>query len=105
MTLKEKLKKFFDNADSEVLNDFFFDEFSWSAEVPKELADAGIVFDLVDEYGGEGEGDRFDKTYKFSDGSSDVFIKFWGWYASYDGATYENWHFVTPKQKTVTVYD
>lgn len=32
------------------------------------------------------------------------YIKFQGWYASYEGAEYEDWFFVEPKQKTITVY-
>ena len=32
------------------------------------------------------------------------YIKFQGWYTSYAGAEYDNWSFVEPKQKTITVY-
>lgn len=61
----------------------------------------------VDSHGGEDQGsdywtvilirnpDNHDEQY---------YIKFQGWYASYVGAEYEDWRFVEPKQKTVTVF-
>ena len=36
--------------------------------------------------------------------SEQYHIKFQGWYASYNGAEYEGWSFVEPKQKTITFY-
>ena len=59
----------------------------------------------VDSYGGEDEGSNYYKVIKFTRGSETVFIKFWGWYASYDGAEYQDFSIVTPKEKTVVVYE
>ena len=58
----------------------------------------------VDRYGGEGEGDRYDATWKWTNGENVVYTKFSGWYQSFDGSEYEEWYFVEPKQKTITEY-
>lgn len=61
----------------------------------------------VDSYGGEGEGLNFYSVILIRNPDNhdeQYYIKFQGWYASYDGAEYEDWFFVEPKQKTVTVY-
>ena len=59
----------------------------------------------ADSHGGEGSDfysvilirnpDNHDEQY---------YIKFQGWYTSYNGAEYDDWQFVEPKQKTITVY-
>ena len=61
----------------------------------------------VDSYGGEGQGSDFYSVIliRNSDNHDEQYhIKFQGWYASYDGAEYDSWSFVEPKQKTITVY-
>lgn len=59
----------------------------------------GISIKLVDSYGGEDQGSTYYAVYQFSkDGEQDVFIKFSGWYSSYDGATFEDFKVVQPKQ-------
>ena len=61
----------------------------------------------VDSYGGEGECSNFYSVILIrnpDDHDEQYYIKFQGWYASYDGAEYHNWSFVEPKQKTITIY-
>lgn len=59
----------------------------------------------VDCYGGEDQGSTYYKVVKFTRGDETVFIKFYGYYASYNGVDYEGFKFVTPKQKMVVVYE
>jgi hypothetical protein len=42
---------------------------------------------------------------KFKVGDESVYVKFSGWYASYDGSNYDEYSFVTPQQKLITVYE
>ena len=61
----------------------------------------------VDSYGGEGQGSDFYSVILIRNPvnhDEQYHIKFQGWYASYNGAEYESWSFVEPKQKTITVY-
>ena len=61
----------------------------------------------VDSYGGEDQGSDFYSVIliRNPDNHDEQYhIKFQGWYASYNGAEYESWSFVEPKQKTITVY-
>lgn len=60
---------------------------------------------MVDDYGGEDMGSTYYAVHKFTRGDETVFIKFYGYYASYNGADYEGFVFVTPKEKTVVVYE
>ena len=61
----------------------------------------------VDSYGGENQGSDFYSVILIRNPDNhdeQYYIKFQGWYTSYDGAEYDNWSFVEPKQKTITVY-
>ena len=59
---------------------------------------------MVEDFGGEDMGSTYYAVHKFTRGDETVFIKFYGYYASYNGADYEGFTFVTPQQKMVTVY-
>lgn len=59
----------------------------------------------VEHHGGEDQGSDYYTVYKFTKGNEELYIKFYGYYSSYDGADYEDFTFVTPKQKTITVYN
>jgi hypothetical protein len=74
-------------------------------EFKKQLTEANLNFELVDRYGGEDQGSEYWSVYSFSDGMQVVFIKFDGWYASYDGSTYEEFYEVKPVEKTITVFE
>jgi hypothetical protein len=100
-------------ADTEVKTEFFDCEFTseydWDTksvkDFRKQLREAKINFELVDRYGGEDQGSDYWSVYSFSDGMQVVFIKFNGWYASYDGSTYEEFYEVKPVEKTITVFE
>ncbi|MCB1712254.1 MAG: hypothetical protein KDH96_07200 [Candidatus Riesia sp.] len=59
----------------------------------------------VDQYGGEGQGDTWYSIKHFVD--HDVYIRTDGFYASYSGTDFYDGvgKIVTPKEKTVTVYE
>lgn len=74
---------------------------NWSGKLPFE-------FKGVDSYGGEGQGTDFWTVIQVrlpGDDSETAFVKLHGWYTSYEGADYNGWQFVKPRQKTITVYD
>lgn len=50
-------------------------------------------------------GDEYWSVYSFTDGKETVYIKFDGWYQSYNGSEFTEWFFVEPKQKTVTIFE
>lgn len=112
--LNDKIVALLAEADRDVLSDFFNCEFQaepweWDSEgikaFRKLLSDAGISFQFVDRYGGEDQGSDYWSVYSFSDGMQVVFIQFQGWYASYEGSTYEEFYEVQPVEKTITVFE
>lgn len=71
------------------------------SELKPEYAKLGFV-ECVDSYGGEGEGDDYYSVYRFFE--HDVFIKFQGWYQSFNGSEYDHMLEVRPKEVTITKY-
>ena len=71
----------------------------------KELTAMGISFKEMDSYGGEDCGSEYWCVWEFSRGDEVDRFKFVGWYASYDGATFEHVFEVKPVQKTITVWE
>lgn len=64
-------------------------------------------YKVIYHYGGEDQGSDFYSVIVIRNPDNHdekYYIKFQGWYASYDGAEYGSWSFVEPKQKTITVY-
>lgn len=58
----------------------------------------------VDEYGGEGMGEKYYHVYHFVD--HDVYIRIDGYYQSYNGAEFENAPYeVKPVERTVIFYE
>lgn len=104
MSLKEKVTALLNEADRDILNEFFHSEIgdtkTWDSDevtdFRKLVSDQGIVFELVDNYGGEEMGREYWSVYKFSDDTSAVYVQFDGWYESYNGSEYEEWFFVKP---------
>lgn len=76
-------------------------------DTPEGWDNMNMSYEAVDSYGGEGEGDQYWSVYQFTDKTTgeEVYIKFDGWYQSYNGAEYENCFVVQPKEKKVTVYE
>ena len=84
-------------------------ELMYEAGYAKDWESDALPFEYkgVDSYGGEGEGsDFYSVTLVRNPDNHDeqYYIKFQGWYASYNGAEYDNWSFVGPKHKIITVY-
>lgn len=65
------------------------------------------IMEEVYQYGGEGQGDRWESIKYFRD--HDVYLKVRGFYQSYSGTDFpEEWDGVfevRPKEKTITVYE
>lgn len=97
----------------DIINELFHGEIdehtTWdSPEITtfrKVISDAALTFKFVDRYGGEDQGSDYWSVYSFSDGSEVVFIQFQGWYASYDGSTFEEFYEVKAVEKTITVFE
>lgn len=110
MSLKDTIKEFLDStSDSDLESAFFHEEidcgYSDNDELGDELRNKSIAFECVEQHGGEGEGENFYTVYKFTKGDETVFVKFQGWYQSYNGSEMTGWAFVTPKTVEVVIYD
>lgn len=70
------------------------------------LYDGDLDWELVDRYGGEEQGSDYYKVYKFTDKTTneECYVYFQGWYASYDGASFEEWYLAKPVEKTIIDY-
>jgi len=111
--LKDKIVALLAAVDTEVLREFFncevqAKEWCWDSDevsaFRKVLTDEGIAFEQADRYGGEDQGSDYWSVYSFTDGMEAVFIKFDGWYASYEGSTYDEFYEVQAVEKTITVF-
>lgn len=71
------------------------------------LTEHTIGFELAEEVGGDTEedGNTYFKVYNFSDGVNECWIKFDGWYSSYDGSELRSYFPVKPEVKQVTVFE
>lgn len=87
-----------------------WDSKEWSSDNPAWRNETVIPFQykFVSDFGGEGMGDEYWTVIEVRDPTNPdetLLVKLYGWYASYDGSNYSDWQFVTPRQKTITVYD
>lgn len=120
--LKERLSKMLE--DTDLCSDFMYEEDSRTSRKYEKDSRGKIVWDnytdsvregcepymdikadFISSYGGEDCGSDYWSVVKFTDATGSVLVKFQGWYASYHGADYQDWSFVEPKQKTITVYE
>lgn len=110
MSLQDKVKELLNEAGNSTLESAFFhqeisDGYSDDcSELEVAFQEASIGFECVEQHGGEGEGEDYYTVYQFTKGSETVFVKFQGWYQSYNGSEMTGWAFVTPKQVMVTIY-
>jgi hypothetical protein len=113
--LKDKIKELLSNADSDILNQFFGSEIGnedskWDSEevieFKNKLRENNIAFEHTECFGGEGMGDQYWSVYKFTgaEESNFLYVKFNGWYQSYNGSEYTDWFFVKPKEVLRTEY-
>jgi hypothetical protein len=70
----------------------------------RRLDEYNITYEVVDSFGGEGQGDQYWTVWRFTRGDEEVLVSFDGWYTSYFGAEFNDWRFVQPKRVTVTQY-
>lgn len=54
------------------------------------------------QHGGEGQGEDYYVVWYFP--KVDVYIKFYGYYQSYDGSEYEGFEHVEPEEVLITIY-
>ncbi len=110
---KHLIAAFGDDKDNKVTKSFFWDDFSMDessydsenqANFKKHLNNLGISVKSEDHYGGEGQGEDYWTVYSFTDGKETVYIKFDGWYQSYNGSEYNEWFFVEPREVKVVQY-
>lgn len=76
-------------------------------DTPEGWDNMNVSFEQIADYGGEDMGSEYWTVYKFTDKATgeEVYIKFDGWYQSYNGAEYTGCFVVQPKEKMVTVYE
>lgn len=107
--LKKQVKELLDSASREIQQGFFWsqfdDEFSkWDSEevilFKTAFQKSGIEYAIEDNYGGEDCGTEYWSVYKFYKGNEVVYVKFNGWYQSYNGSEYEEWYFAKPIPKS-----
>ncbi len=113
-TLKQLVAVILKDADSHIIDSFFesdmTDEYNSNYDTDEtkyfldELAKNKISFEHMDNHGGEGEGEDYWSVYKFTSGKDKVFVKFSGWYQSYNGSEFDEFFFVTPREVMVTQY-
>lgn len=77
-------------------------EMSWQSE-RVDLGD--LRFRTVENYGGEGQGDRYWFVFEVEYADQIVHYRVSGYYASYDGGYYEEIQIVTPKDKMIVVWE
>jgi hypothetical protein len=114
--MKEQLvidvETFLSNVNDEVIFDFFNGELGpelkWVSDATREavgqLTEKDIDIKFETYYGGEGMGDAYWAVYSFTRYDEKVYVKFDGYYQSYNGAEYNEHFFVEPKQVTVTKF-
>jgi len=107
-TLKDEVKGILKEADTNIINEFFRSEINenerWDSDEATEfkltLTNAGISFNHEDNYGGEDCGSEYWSVYSFKKESEMVYVKFEGWYASYDGSNFDKWYFAKAVPKS-----
>ena len=77
---------------------------------PEDFKRLRLKFEFVEHYGGQGQGDEYWTVYKFTTQNDEApneefYIQFEGFYQSYNGADFTGFREVTPREKTVTVYE
>ena len=91
--LRSKLK---DPNNRDLLSELFHAEYTgtitrYDSEYTDILGQVGIdSIKYVDSYGGEGQGDNYWSVYIFVHKEQRCYIRFYGYYNSYEGAEYED---------------
>jgi hypothetical protein len=88
----------------------FFSNDLWGVNLDKlknKFINLKINYSIVEDVGGDEDefGSAYYKVVKFYRHDEVFYVKFDGYYASYDGSTFQRWFFVKPSQKTIIVYE
>ena len=108
----EKLKEIFqkirfdDNSNyTDIERSFFYEDVN-EKEINEFLDNEESKFiegmEVIDTYGGEGMGENYWVVWYFP--TVDIYVKFYGWYQSYEGSEYEDMELVEPREVVVTKY-
>ena len=100
MSNQEKFKEILESYASEIDLDRFVDEYGSDGE--REGLGRFELKEQTNEYDFDGQAD-LTSVYYFKD--LDLYVKFFGYYRSYDGTHFTKYEFVTPIIKTVTCYE
>ena len=63
-----------------------------------------IKSQFVKQFGGEGKGDDYYSIFRFYNDFEELFVKFDGYYSSYDDSSFSSWFYVYPEQVLITEY-
>lgn len=94
-------ESFFESGPNDIAHD---SDREWYSDLVEYFNKNNIQYQFVDNYGGEEQGRDYWSVYSFTDGDNVVYVKFEGWYASYNGSEYEDFYFVEPRQVQVTQF-
>ena len=102
MNLQELLENYFyndENAASQSFQEIADEDFN------KWLTENNIKEEHIEQVGGEGQGDNYYVVYLYTKGDEKVYIKFSGYYSSFEGPSYEGYYVVNPVVRQVTFYE
>lgn len=68
------------------------------------IKEHGFTAEAIESFGDKGVGDTYWSVVRFTKNDESALVKFDGWYASYNGAEYEEWFFVEAREVMVTKY-
>lgn len=100
MSNQEKFKEIFESYDAGYDIDRFVDEFGQDGY--REGLGNFELKEQTNEYDFDGQAD-LTSVYYFVD--LDLYVRFYGYYRSYDGTHFTKYEFVNPIEKVVTVYE
>ena len=117
MSLKDKLEEFL-NVQGDVFFDFIgelrsdqfypvyttVNEVNYYKERIKTEGFEQLLVRLIEQVGGEGEGETYFYVLEFTEGDEKVLVRLNAYYSSYNGADYQDWYFVKPVEVMVTKY-
>jgi hypothetical protein len=112
---ESELEDYIEDEDSEffgwdALGDMFYHR-QWDSEtltmVDREIPKVfGFDFEIVEDFGGEGQGDSRHVVFSLTDGTNTRYFRKDGFYASYDGSTWDGeFREVMPIDRVVTFYE
>lgn len=99
------IKNKWDSKDNREIYYSMPDPFQIAKELYSKQEDS-LVWEEVEQYGGEGQGDTWYSVKYFPD--HNIYLRVDGWYQSYNGTEFSGWDSVKevkPIQKTITVYE